>query len=110
MASVATGMRAKKAPEGHIEVTRINDDLKELQDTLEQAVVDPEIHKIEAKKRHKAEKAERKANLKALKKAAKSNDGDKAESERKPRLYVLDFHGGSVRDLESSAANLHKSD
>ena len=100
-ASVAAGMRSKKATEGHIEVTKLNEDLKQMQETLEQAVVDPEIHKLETKQRHKAEKAEHKANLKALKKAAKSGDKDKAEAQRKSRLYVLDFHG----DMKASGVS-----
>ncbi|MCP4430551.1 MAG: protease SohB [Gammaproteobacteria bacterium] len=99
--SIAAGMRSKKSPQGHIEVTKINEDLKDLQEALQQAVVDPDVHKIQSKQRHKAEKAERKANLKALKKAAKSDDKDKTEAERKQRLYVLDFHG----DMKASGVS-----
>jgi serine protease SohB len=99
--SIAAGMRAKQAPEGHIEVKKINDDIKDIQDALRQAVIDPDVHKIESKQRHKAEKAERKANLKALKKAAKSDDKDKAEMPHKPRLYVLDFDG----DMKASGVS-----
>ncbi len=102
VASVAAGMRNKNAPEGHIEVKKINDDIKDLKEALEQAVVEPEVHKIESKQRNKAEKAEHKAKLKALKKAAKSADKDGPETEdAKPRLYVLDFHG----DMKASAVS-----
>ena len=99
--SIAAGMRSKKSPQGHIEVTKINEDLKDLQEALQQAIVDPDVHKIQSKQRHKTEKAERKANLKALKKATKSDNKDKAETERKPRLYVLDFHG----DMKASGVS-----
>ncbi len=97
--SIAAGMRTRNAPEGHIEVTKINDDIDALRETLCESVVDPEAYKIETKQRHKAEKAERKANIKALKKASKTKDDDKVEPERKCRLYVLDFHG----DMKASA-------
>ena len=99
--SIAAGMRSKKTQEGHIEVKKINEDIKDMQEAMRQAIVDPDAHKIESKQRHKAEKAERKANLKALKKAAKSDDKDKAETIHKPRLYILDFHG----DMKASGVS-----
>ncbi len=99
--SIAAGMRAKKAPEGHIEVSKINDDIDQIRETLCEAVVDPHIHKIETKQRNKEEKAEHKAKMKALKKAVKTKDGEKSEPERKPRLYVLDFNG----DMKASAVS-----
>ncbi len=99
--SIAAGMRTKKTAEGHLEVKRINNDIKDMQDALRQAVIDPDVHKIESKQRHKAEKAERKANLKALKKAAKSDEKGTAETPRKPRLYVLDFDG----DMKASGVS-----
>lgn len=101
VASVAAGMRSKKATEGHIEVTKINDEINDLHDRLQQAVIEPELHKIETKKRLKAEKAEHKANVKALKKAAKSEDKKNTETERRARLYVLDFHG----DMKASGVS-----
>ena len=36
--SIAAGMRNKKSPEGHIEVKKINDDIKDIQEALRQAV------------------------------------------------------------------------
>ena len=97
--SVAAGMRSRKTPDGHIEVTRVNDEIDDLRDTLSQTVIEPEAYKIEAKRRHKADKAEHKANIKALKKAAK--DEKQSDVERKPRLYILDFHG----DMKASAVS-----
>ncbi len=101
VASVATGMRTRKASEGHIEVTKVNDDIDILRDALCATVLDPEAHKFEAKQRHKTEKAERKANIKTLKKAAKRKNGEDFKHERKPRLYVLDFHG----DMKASGVS-----
>lgn len=97
IASVAAGMRTRKAPEGHIEVTKVNDEIDSLRDALSEIVVEPEAYKIEAKQRHKVEKAQHKANIKAIKKAAKGDE--KSQPERKSRLYVLDFHG----DMKASA-------
>ncbi len=97
--SIAAGMRTKKASEGHIEVTKVNDQIDSLHDALSETVIDPDAYKIELKQRHKAEKAERKANIKAMKKAAK--DDKEPKPERKPRLYILDFHG----DMKASAVS-----
>ena len=100
--SVAAGMRTRKATtEGHIEVTKVNDEIDHLRDTLSATVVDPDAYKIAEKKRHKAEKAEHKAHLKNLKKAAKKDDDKVEDPDRKPRLYVLDFDG----DMKASAVS-----
>lgn len=101
IASVAAGMRTRKSPEGHIEVTKVNEEIDTLREALCATVLDRQAHKIETKQRHKAEKAERKVNIKALKKAAKTKDDEKSEPERKPRLYVLDFHG----DMKASGVS-----
>ena len=97
--SIAAGMRSRKTPDGHIEVTRVNDEIDGLRDALSETVVDPEAYKIEVKQRHKAEKAEHKANVKAIKKAAKNEK--EPGPERKSRLYILDFHG----DMKASAVS-----
>lgn len=99
--SVAAGMKSKGAPEGHIEVTRVNDEMELLRDTLSAAVIDEDEFKITLKKRAKAEKAEHKAHLKALKKNAKKGDEKVNEIERKSRVYVLDFDG----DIKASAVS-----
>ena len=98
--SVAAGMRTRKATrEGHIEVTRVNDEIDHLRDTLCETVIDPYALKTQLKQRHKAEKLEHKANVKQLKKAAKNSSDQSAEQDRKRRLFVLDFHG----DMKASA-------
>ena len=100
--SVAAGMRTRKSTaEGHIEVTKVNDEIDHLRDTLSATVVDPDAYKIEEKKRHKAEKAEHKAHLKNLKKAAKKDEEKVEDPDRKPRLYVLDFDG----DMKASGVS-----
>jgi len=100
--SVAAGMRTRKATtEGHIEVTRVNEEIDHLRDTLSATIVEPEAFKMELKQRHKAEKAEHKENVKKLKKAAKKEDDKPTEVERKPRMYVLDFDG----DMKASGVS-----
>lgn len=103
IASVAAGMRSRNAPDGHIEVNKVNDEIDGLRDALSQTVIEPEAYKIEAKLRHKTEKAEHKANIKSIKKAIKkaAKDDKQNEPERKPRLYILDFHG----DMKASAVS-----
>lgn len=99
--SVAASMKSKAAPEGHIEVTRVNDKMDLLRDTLSAVVVDEDEFKITLKKRAKVEKAERKAHLKTLKKGAKKNAEKDIEPDRKSRVFVLDFDG----DIKASAVS-----
>ena len=98
--SVAAGMRTRKATtEGHIKVTRINDEIDHLRDSLCESVIDPYALKMQLKQHHKAQKAEHKANVKKLKLDAKNETDKPAQQDRKRRLFVLDFHG----DMKASA-------
>ena len=91
---VAIGMRQKaELHEGHIEIRNLNDKYRQIGDSIEHMVTDPQLFKEEKKARKKADKAE----AKALKKKRKKGDQD-SEEERK-RLYVLNFHG----DIRASA-------
>jgi len=99
--SVVAGMRAKKSAQGHIEVTRVNDEINGLRDTLNAVVSDPEAFKLQIKQRDKDEKAKRKAQSKALKKSAKSGS-DKAAETSKPRVFILDFDGNIKATAVSS--------
>jgi serine protease SohB len=99
--SVAASIKSKAAPQGHIEVTRINDEIDLLRDTLSAAVVDEDEFKITLKKRAKVEKSERKAHLKALKKSTKKSAEKDIELDRKSRVFVLDFDG----DIKASAVS-----
>jgi serine protease SohB len=82
--------------EGHIEIRNLNDKYRHISDTIEQVVSDPELLKAEKKSRKKADKAKAKEQKKQRKQAA-----GEQEEKRRPRLYVLDFHG----DLKASAAD-----
>jgi serine protease SohB len=82
--------------EGHIEIRNLNDKYRHIGDTIEHVVSDPELLKAEKKSRKKADKAKAKQQKKQRKQAA----GDPQEK-RRPRLYVLNFHG----DLKASATD-----
>lgn len=81
---VAVGSRQRREGRGHIEVTDLGERYDEYRHQLEQVVLDEPARKLLHKAEQKAEK------LKA--KAAKSKK-DEADSERRQRLYVLDFDG-----------------
>lgn len=83
----ASAHRGGGKDKGRIVVTRLNDRYEDMQHELQLAVLEEKDLKEFEKKRKKEEKAEKK-----LKKAG-------ADSERKPRVYVLDFDG----DIKASA-------
>ena len=87
---VASAQREKGRDRGRIQVTRFNERLEEMCQTLKAEVVDEKILKEEEKKAKKAEKLARK----------KEKKGG-AEQARKKRVYVLDFQG----DMKASAAD-----
>ena len=86
---VSAGMQQKKAPEGHITVTRLNDRYEDWQEQLQEELLDE--HALKAEK--KAEKKRRKEEQKALKKGEADT--------QKPRIFVLDFDG----DIKASAVD-----
>src|SRR5690606_37187558 len=98
----AVSSRGKKAPKGHIEVSKLNEKFEEMRDILRDAMLDPEELKQQdkaEKKRFKEEKAEQKraAKLKAESAKKKVAGGDAsaidvvAEPLAKKRVFVLDF-------------------
>ena len=99
--AVSAGMRTKKPAEGHLEITKVNDQLDDMRDMINAAVTDPDAFKIEAKKKKKADKAERKAHKKALKKGGHSNAEDGSKTDEKARAFVLDFDG----DMKAAAVS-----
>lgn len=84
---VASAQREKGKDKGKIQVTRLNDRLDEMCQTLKAEVVDEKILKEEDKKAKKAEKLARKQEKKT------------GEQRTKKRVYVLDFQG----DIKASA-------
>ena len=99
--SIAMGMRVKNTEKGHIEVTKVNDEIDFMRETLSATVVDLDTYKLQIKKKKQEQKSDRKARKKELKKAAKSDADKQAGAVAKPRVFVLDFDG----DLKASAVS-----
>jgi serine protease SohB len=107
----AASGKQKSNHEGHISINKVNDDLDDYKEILEESLYDKdelkELEKARAKEEKANEKAE-KAKAKADKKAGKISNagGSKEESEQvdviKKRVFVLDFDG----DIKASAADL----
>jgi serine protease SohB len=93
LVSVGTALRVKQSKKGHIETSKINDEIEDMRFALDAAVSDPETYKLHIKQMQKEKKLERKAHKKALKQAAKGNAGGEIEAQQKPRVFVLNFKG-----------------
>ena len=101
-ALVALSMRQRKAAEQqHLEVTHLNKQYDEMEQTLSGALLTPRQFKQKLKAQKKADKAKAKAEKQAAKKAeadAKKSDGDNGDGgddsdEHEKRIFVLDFDG-----------------
>ncbi len=88
---VSLVMRHKKTTANHIQVTHLNTQYEEMENTI----VAVTLSGVGLKQRAKADKNKSKQDKKKEKKAAKETDGAKAQ---KKRLFVLDFDG----DIEAS--------
>jgi serine protease SohB len=102
----AVSGKQKPNHEGFITVNKVNDDLDDYKDILEESLYDKdelkELEKArvkEDKEKAKAEKAKAKADKKAGKVASK-DDNDEIDVSKK-RVFVLDFDG----DIKASAAD-----
>lgn len=82
---VSMGMKQKKQPHGHIEVTHLNDEIESMATALKAVTESKEVYKQQQKEKKK----ELKAQAKEDKKQAKSKHPD----DSKKRVYVLDFDG-----------------
>ncbi len=91
--SVGVTRRVKKSMKGHIETTKVNDEIEAMRFALDAGVSDPQVYKLHVKQWHKQKKLERKARKKALKQSAKGNAPGEAEADAKPRVFVLNFKG-----------------
>ena len=96
--SVGATRRVKKSMKGHIETTRVNDEIEAMQTAIDAGVSDPDTFKQHFKQQQKQKKLERKARRKALKQSA-AEDKDVVAKDAKKRIFVLDFDG----DLRASA-------
>ncbi|WP_299178486.1 protease SohB [uncultured Neptuniibacter sp.] len=82
--AVVSSRSRKDTKHGDIEVTHYNDELLEMKESLEDAILDKE----ELKELHKAEKKKEKEERKARKK-----NPPKSDEPRRKRIFVLDFDG-----------------
>ena len=94
---VSLGQRQKaELHEGHIEVRNLNEKYRQISDSIQHMVSDPDEFKAAHKQEKKAEKQE----AKKAKKARKKSAGEQS-AERRKRLYVFAFDG----DLKASATD-----
>ncbi len=97
--SALAARRVRKSMKGHIETTRINDEIEAMRLALDAGISDPDTFKLHLKQLHKEKKRERKARRKALKRAGAGDTLDAGDAGAKRRVFVLDFDG----DLRASA-------
>lgn len=94
---VSLGQRQKaEQHEGHIEVRNLNEKYRQIGDSIQHMISDPD----EFKARHKQEKKAAKEDAKKARKARKKK-GEAAAAERRKRLYVLAFDG----DIRATATD-----
>ena len=93
VASAIATRRVRKSKKGHIETTRVNDEIDAMHTALDAGVSDPDTFKLHVKQKQKEKKLERKARRKALKQAAGSDKAGEIDADAKPRVFVLDFDG-----------------
>lgn len=94
--AVSMGGRNKKSDKGHIEVTKLNEKIDHLRDSLRDAMLDDEEYKEfekAEKKRLKEEKAQKKKAAKEMAKTKTDEIASEATETAKKRIFVLDFYG-----------------
>lgn len=85
---VSAGMRTRKGPAGHIEVTHLNQEIEEMTGAIRNIALDKDVLKQEVKNEKKQAKHDKKERIKIEK-----------EGGHKKRVYVLEFEG----DIKASA-------
>ncbi|MDN3639696.1 protease SohB [Simiduia curdlanivorans] len=110
---VGAGSKAKKDPEGQVEVRRLNDHYDDVKDLMQATLLDEDEYKANLKEEKKKHKAEAKAKKAALKLAAKNPannptnnatnsdpDTESKDAEKiQQRVFVINFDG----DVRASA-------
>jgi serine protease SohB len=86
------GGRNKKSDKGHIEVTKLNDELDHVRDFLKESLLSEDEFKQEEKAEKKRLKDEKAAKKKQLKMNAAASESAATPQEKK-RIFVLDFYG-----------------
>ena len=91
--SVMATLRVRQSRKGHIETTRVNDEIDAMRIALDAGVSDPDTFKLHLKQKKRQEKHERKARRKALKISTGSDADGETRADTKRRAFVLDFNG-----------------
>ncbi len=94
---VASIARQRKGTEAEIELTLLNEEFEQMEQALSHASMSPEMQKLLAKEKRKAEKKEAKEEKKSHKKSR-----DQEEKPDKKRIFVLDFDG-DIRASDTEA-------
>lgn len=100
--AVSMGMRGRhSAASGTIEVTKLNEQLEKMEDALSFSLLDPINQKMALKERKKEDKAKRKQEKLAAKKASKQRGAGETlvEEPSAKRIFVMEFDG----DVRASA-------
>ena len=98
--SSSGGRQKKPGKKGSLKVSRLNDHLEEMRDTLRLSVLDKDDLKLINKKEKKQAKADQKEKKSLLKQ--EQSEKDDAEMSRSKRVYVLSFQGNIAADAVES--------
>lgn len=101
--STIGGSSRKSHNKGHIEMSKLNDELDSLKDEVRSIIINPSDMKQERKQRKKLDKEKRKKEKQAAKRAARQRGTGKTvlTEPRTRRVFVLDFDG----DIRASAVS-----
>ena len=94
--ATAGNKQRKGAAKGHIKVTKLNEHIDEMLESLKKAVLDKHSLKQEHKEKKKQHKEEEKASK------ARNKDAESGDREEKKRVYVLNFKGDIAAHAVSS--------
>ena len=98
--SSSGGRQKKPGKKGSLKVSRLNDHLEEMRDTLRFSVLDKDDLKFINKKEKKQAKADQKEKKSLLKQ--EQSEKDDTEVSRSKRVYVLSFQGNIAADAVDS--------
>ncbi len=103
VAAAFSGDARKSHNKGHIEMSKLNDELDMLKDEIRSIIINPSDLKQEHKQKKKQDKEKRKKEKAAAKRAARQRGAGKTvlAEPRTKRVYVLDFDG----DIRASAVS-----
>ncbi len=98
----ASSHRGRSSEKGFVEVTHLNEKYKDMEETLKEAIIDPEVLKQlqkDEKKKLKEKAKEDKKQAKVLAKKSTDVETPSPDAGHKPRVFVLNFDG----DIKASA-------